>query len=70
MRRITRAPAPTTAAWPSSTAETAAARAKYDPLFEYLCRADEGPVEMSFDEIGRLVGGLRIGGALASLVGE
>jgi hypothetical protein len=32
--------------------------AKYDPLFEYLCRAGDGPVEMSFDEIGRLVGGL------------
>ena len=32
--------------------------AKYDPLFEHLCRAGDGPVEMSFDEIGRLVGGL------------
>ena len=31
---------------------------KYDPLFEHLCRAGDRPVEMSFDEIGRLVGGL------------
>jgi hypothetical protein len=32
--------------------------AKYDPLFERLCRAGDGSVELSFDEIGRLVGGL------------
>lgn len=32
--------------------------AKYDPLFEFLCRAGGGPVELSFDEIDRLVGGL------------
>lgn len=32
--------------------------AKYDPLFEHLCRADDGPLEMTFDEISRLVGGL------------
>lgn len=32
--------------------------AKYDPLFEHLCRAGDGPVEMTFDEIGSLVGGL------------
>jgi hypothetical protein len=32
--------------------------AKYDPLFGFLCRAGDGPVEMSFDEIDALVGGL------------
>ena len=32
--------------------------AKYDPLLEHLCRSDDGPVEMTFDEIDRLVGGL------------
>ena len=32
--------------------------AKYDPLFEFLCRAGDGAVELSFDEIDRLVGGL------------
>ena len=32
--------------------------AKYDALLEHLCRADDGPVEMTFDEIDRLVGGL------------
>ena len=32
--------------------------AKYDPLFEHLCRAGDGPVELSFDEVSRLVGGL------------
>ena len=32
--------------------------AKYNPLFEHLCRADDGPVEMAFEEIDRLVGGL------------
>lgn len=32
--------------------------AKYDPLFTHLCRADDGPLEMTFDEIGALVGGL------------
>jgi hypothetical protein len=32
--------------------------AKYDPLFEWLCRAGDGPVELTFDEIDRLVGGL------------
>ena len=32
--------------------------AKYDPLFEYLCRADDGPLEMTFDDIAALVGGL------------
>ena len=32
--------------------------AKYDPLFEFLCRAGDGPVAMSFDEIERLVGRL------------
>ena len=31
---------------------------KYDPLFEYLCRAGDGPVELHFDEIERLVGPL------------
>jgi hypothetical protein len=32
--------------------------AKYDPLFEHLCRADDGEVALSFDEIAALVGGL------------
>ena len=32
--------------------------AKYDPLFEFLCRAGDGPVEMSFDDIDALIGGL------------
>lgn len=32
--------------------------AKYDALFEHLCRARDGPVEMSFHDIGHLVGGL------------
>jgi hypothetical protein len=32
--------------------------AKYDPLFEYLCRAGDEPIELTFDDIGRLVGGL------------
>lgn len=32
--------------------------AKYDPLLEHLCRADDGPIEMTFEEIDRLVGGL------------
>jgi hypothetical protein len=32
--------------------------AKYDPLFEHLYRADKGPIELSFAEIDRLVGGL------------
>ena len=38
--------------------------AKYDPLLEYLCRADDGPIEMTFDEIGRLVGGLPASAAM------
>jgi hypothetical protein len=32
--------------------------AKYDPLFEQLCRTGDGPVAMSFAEIDPLVGGL------------
>lgn len=32
--------------------------AKYDPLFEYLCRAADAPVELTFDEVERLVGTL------------
>lgn len=32
--------------------------AKYDPLFEHLCRSGDGPLEMSFDDIERLVGEL------------
>lgn len=31
---------------------------KYDPLFEFLCRAGDAPVEMTFDDVGALVGGL------------
>jgi hypothetical protein len=32
--------------------------AKYDPLFEYLCRDSEAPVSLTFDEVERLVGPL------------
>ena len=32
--------------------------AKYEPLFDFLCRADDGPVELPFDELERLVGPL------------
>ncbi len=32
--------------------------AKYDPLFEHLCKADDGPLEMTFAAVGDLVGGL------------
>jgi hypothetical protein len=32
--------------------------AKYDPLFEHLCRAPDGPLEVSFADIDALVGGL------------
>lgn len=32
--------------------------AKYDPLFEYLCQAGDGPLELTFDEIEHLVGPL------------
>ena len=32
--------------------------AKYDPLFEHLCRVGDDPVDMSFDEVAALVGGL------------
>ena len=32
--------------------------AKYDRLFEHLCRLPDGPVEVSMDEIASLVGGL------------
>ena len=32
--------------------------AKYDPLFEHLCRAGTGAVEMTFTEIAQLVGSL------------
>jgi hypothetical protein len=32
--------------------------AKYDPLLDHLCRAGDGPIEMTFDEIDSLVGGL------------
>ena len=31
---------------------------KYDRLFEYLCRADDGRLEMTFSDIERLVGPL------------
>lgn len=34
--------------------------AKYDPLFEHLCRLPDGPVELSFDEVDQLVGGLPV----------
>jgi hypothetical protein len=32
--------------------------AKYDPLFEHLCRCADGPVVLEFGEIARMVGGL------------
>jgi hypothetical protein len=32
--------------------------AKYDPLFEFLCRAGDGALEMSIDDISVLVRGL------------
>ena len=32
--------------------------AKYTGLFEHLCKAGDGPVELSFDAIGTLVGGM------------
>lgn len=32
--------------------------AKYDRLFEHLCRAGDDPLDMTFDEISALVGGL------------
>lgn len=32
--------------------------AKYDPLFQFLCKAGDGPVELTFDEIEQLVGAL------------
>jgi hypothetical protein len=35
-----------------------AVMSKYKPLFEHLCRAGDEPLEMAFDEIDRLVGGL------------
>ena len=34
------------------------AMAKYDPLFEHLCRAGDRDLVMTFDEIDELVGGL------------
>lgn len=33
---------------------------KYHRLFEHLCLAGDGPVEMSFDDVGQLVGGLPV----------
>ncbi|HVF32709.1 MAG TPA: hypothetical protein VM933_06715 [Acidimicrobiales bacterium] len=33
-------------------------KAKYHRLFEHLCRAADTPLDLSFDEIGDLVGGL------------
>lgn len=32
--------------------------AKYDPLFEYLCKSSDGAVTMQFEDIERLVGPL------------
>jgi hypothetical protein len=32
--------------------------AKYDPLFEFLCRAGDEPIELRFEEIEALVGPL------------
>ncbi len=44
---------------------------KYNRLLEHLCRADDGPIEMTFEEIDGLVGGLPpIGGEVARVVGK
>jgi hypothetical protein len=32
--------------------------AKFDPLFQDLCRAGDGPLEMAFDSVSALVGAL------------
>jgi len=32
--------------------------AKYDPLFEFLCRAGDAPLSLTFDEVEQLVGRL------------
>jgi hypothetical protein len=32
--------------------------AKYDPLFEFLCRAADEPIELGFEQIEALVGPL------------
>jgi len=32
--------------------------AKYDGLFEHLCKAGDGPLEISFEAIDAVVGGL------------
>jgi hypothetical protein len=34
--------------------------AKYDPLFEHLCKADDAPITLAFDEIERMVGPLPV----------
>ena len=34
------------------------AMGKYDPLFAHLCRAGDEPLEMRFEDIAALVGGL------------
>ena len=44
---------------PTPSAQTMAKQAKYHRLFEHLCRAaPDEPIELSFDEVGELVGGL------------
>ena len=40
---------------PSSPPSRTAAVAKYDPLFEALCRAADGPLTMTIDDIDALV---------------
>lgn len=32
--------------------------AKYDPLFRQLCQTPDSPIDLTFDAIGALVGGL------------
>ena len=34
--------------------------AKYDALFRHLCHLPDGPVELTFDEVAGLVGGLPV----------
>jgi hypothetical protein len=48
--------------WPSAAfvGKVAGVSKKYAPLFEHLCRAGDAPVEMTFEEIDRLVGGLPV----------
>lgn len=45
--------------------------AKYDPLLEHPCHVENGPIEMTFEEVDRIVGGTAgVGDEVAGLVGE